>query len=195
MLCLGALSAIYLPIYQTSATPSSEKIAISTNSSRSFINIENMVPGDKITKSLQVINEGNVDFNYKLSVEMESGDQVLFDNLKVTITDKDKDIYNGSIKELNTLNLGELLSFKKNDLLFTVELPKVVGNDVKNKTTVIGFNFVAEGLNESENASGNGNNLPNTATNHFNFLLAGALLLLGGSSILIYVTRKSRIKI
>src|SRR5690606_16632915 len=193
MLCLGALSAIYLPIYQTSATPSSEKIAISTNSSRSFINLENMVPGDKITKSLQVINEGNVDFNYKLSAEMESGDQVLFDNLKVTITDKDKDIYNGSIKELNTLNLGELLSFKKNDLLFTVELPKVAGNEVKNKTTVIGFNFVAEGLNEGGN--GNGNNLPNTATNHFNLLLAGALLLLGGSSILIYVTRKSRIKI
>lgn|SRR5690606_2836300 len=190
ILCIGLLSAIYLPIYQTSAMPTSDVIALSTNPAKSFITFNNMAPGDKVSKSIQVLNDGNVDFNYSLSAIKEVGDQILFDKLSIKVSEKNIDIYEGRLKNLDKLDLGELLSHRKDELLFTVEIPSEVSNEVKRKSTSVAFIFVANGLSESKESTSN--ELPKTATSYFNYFLTGLSIITLGIIFILFKRRMNK---
>ncbi|QFT90557.1 hypothetical protein FIU87_18085 [Bacillus sp. THAF10] len=191
ILCLGALSAVYLPVYQTEATPTSEIIRISTSPSNSFITFSNMAPGDRTTKPLRIMNNGNVDFNYIASAILEKGDQELFDSLLMTITDQTSTLYKGKIHDLQQLSLGSLLSHKDKELFFSVELPREAGNEVKHKSATVEFSFTAIGLTEV-NENGNGVQLPNTASNLYNNILLGTILVIFGL-ITIFIFRRRKV--
>jgi hypothetical protein len=161
---------VYLPIYQTVATPTSEVINISTSPTNSFINLSNLAPGDKIIKPLRITNNGNIDFNFITSAILEKGDQELFDRLLMTITDQATTLYRGSIHDLQQISLGSLKSHKDKELFFSVELPRESGNEVKNKSATVEFSFTATGINESKEIN-KGDKLPTTATYLFNLII------------------------
>ena len=181
-LCLGILAVIYLPISQTTASPTDEKIVISTSPESSFIYFENMAPGDSTTKTLTVNNDGNVDFSYSLSATKEAGDKGLYDQLLVTIKAEEEQIFEGNLNDLDKVNIGDIKSFKKEDITFLVELPKYVGNEVKGKSTTVGIKLSATG----ESTSVPDNSLPKTATNIFNYLFLGIGLLITGIGLYYY---------
>ncbi|WP_449536943.1 TasA family protein [Ferdinandcohnia sp. Marseille-Q9671] len=185
MLCIVTLSTIYLPINETSATPTDLKVNISTNPSNRFIDIENMAPGDIVSKILEVNNKGNIDFNYYVSAIKESGDQRLFEQLWIKITNNNEEIYNGKLIELHEWDIGKILSLKGETLQFLFELPLDSSNESQGKSTKVKFNFVANGL-----VSENNEVLPDTATNISNYLAMGIAFIIGGVAIMVFLKRK-----
>ncbi len=192
LLVMASLSFLFLPFPNAFADASKNVIQLTTSPAHSFINMQNMAPGDTVSEVLIVKNSGNIDFNYFVSAKMEKGEQMLFDQLRLKITKENKTLFSGKLNDLQKFEVGKLESNKRNDLTFTIELPIELGNEFQNKSTTLSIIFTAEGIPASGTA-GNGTNLPVTGTNTFNILAVGVLLVLLGLSYQIPMNKRRKI--
>ena len=131
-----------------------------------LFNITNLYPGQPPSESkqpLKIKNTGNSDFQCSITSKLTSGDQKLFDVLKLNILDdKGVAVYNGSLGNLTEQSLGTIRPRASKTLDFALELPADVDNSYQNLGTSFQFTIVASGGSgdDGDNGSngGNGNN-------------------------------------
>lgn len=155
-----------------------------------LFDIKDMAPGDIGKRTLTIKNGGKKDFNYITSVDLKSGSEKLFNNLLLTVSDNNGELYKGKLGNVNKLESRKLASLEKENLTFTLEFPLYLENEFQGLTCKVEFKFYVEGTLEGA-LPVDGPKLPETGTNTFNFLLAGGVLILTGS-ILQFIFKRRR---
>lgn len=91
--------------------------------------VNGLVPGGFAVESLRIKNEGRIKFAYLMSVERRSGDEVVFNNLKIKILKNWQVIYEGLLKDLK-INVKN--SLETDDLVMILGLDSNA-DDLKDK--------------------------------------------------------------
>ncbi|MGZ4107566.1 MAG: hypothetical protein ACXVDE_07175, partial [Tumebacillaceae bacterium] len=85
----------------------------------------------------------NLDFNTSISASKESGSSLLYNDLQVTVADRDGLLYQGPMRGLQHVAIGTIAKGGKESLTVTAFLPKTVGNEAQRLTTAAAFTFSA----------------------------------------------------
>ncbi len=184
---------------------SSNEIDIETLPKDILFDVDDMKPGDWATRTYTIQNMGSRDMDYYLSAQFESGSEKLYKVLMLEVKDGEESLYSGSLAGFTDLEKRPLSVNDEEELTFTVDFPKELGNEFQGLISDFSILVSAEGnpsaggspdtgAGSSETDSdgvGEGHNLPDTATHMFNLLLAGTALVLIGAAIYLY-SRRSR---
>ncbi len=184
---------------------SSNEIDIETLPKDILFDVDDMKPGDWATSTYTIQNMGSRDMDYYLSAQFESGSEKLYKVLMLEVKDGEESLYSGSLAGFTDLEKRPLSVNDEEELTFTVDFPKELGNEFQGLISDFSILVSAEGnpsaggspdtgAGSSETDSdgvGEGHNLPDTATHMFNLLLAGTALVLIGAAIYLY-SRRSR---
>ncbi|MFD2044973.1 TasA family protein [Ornithinibacillus salinisoli] len=172
------------------------EIDISLSPSDVLFNIDNMKPGDWAERNITIKNAGEYDFEYQMSIRNE-GSEKLFNEFLLEIRDSNDELYTGKLADFEKLPVREITSTNEEELEITVRFPEHLGNEFQGLDAQFTFIFVAEGAEDTdtndrdeESVDGSvgsdkdnkdgGSILPDTATNMFNLLLIGSILLVTG---------------
>jgi len=142
-----------------------------------LFDIENFKPGDWAVREMTIINSGKEDLEYIVTAKLKNGSEKLYNALKVTIEDENKNqLFNGIFSEFENIQPRKLSKSEKEKLYITVQFPPELGNDYQGLTSEVVVIFSASG-NSDEILPSKDSILPNTATNNFNLLVLGLSLL------------------
>lgn len=171
------------------AAGNAKEIDISTSPHNVLFDIKNSKPGDSFTKKLKIHNKGTQSFNYLFSNVFLSGSTKLYNELLLTVTDENGQLFNGKLKDFQKLESRTLKVNNHEDLFLTVTFPYELGNDFQNQNSEFQFKFYVEGT-----LGGllpvNGPKLPTTASQIFKLILPGTFFVLGGGALLAFSKRK-----
>lgn len=187
-------SVLLILIIQSAASnayaDSTEKeIDIMTTPEKVLFELDNMKPGDWAERSLVITNSGTKDFHYLSSATLVSGSEKFYNALILTISDKNGQIYHGSLESFKELKPREIISGGLDELQFKVEFPYEMGNEYQGLASIVEFKFYAEGTIGGV-IPVDGVKLPKTATNILDIILIGVIILTIGTFILIISKRK-----
>jgi hypothetical protein len=171
-----------------------QEIDIVTTPEKVLFDVTNMKPGDWAVRELIVKNGGKQDFNYLFSSKKKSGSTQLFNELLLTVTHGDTELYKGKLGGFSKLDSRALKSGTDETLTLKVDFPEHLGNEYQGQATEVEFKFYVEGT-----IGGllpvDGPKLPNTATDMFNILVVGGVLVFSGAILqLIFAWRRKIIK-
>lgn len=167
----------------------------------SLFDIDDMKPGDWAPRSITVQNEGEMDFQYGVTME-NNGSEKLFNEILLEVHNNDKELYHGKLANFDSLPLRELSVRSSEDLDFTIRFPEHLGNEYQGLDVHFSLLFTAEGkLGKTEEVTidsklgsddvqKSGLTLPSTATNIFTLMLIGVGLLISGG--LLVIIKKKR---
>lgn len=146
-LVVGAITSVgvagtYAEFTAQSANPgntfSAATIALSTDHpSNSIFSATNMVPGDSITRTVEVQNSGTADFTYTITASDENAPSNalwtdLTNGLQITAADGSTQLYSGPISQLTQVSTGVTLGpGAAQTLTFTVSLPTSADNSLQ----------------------------------------------------------------
>ncbi|WML60046.1 TasA family protein [Neobacillus sp. PS2-9] len=156
------------------------EIDLTTNPGKVLFDLTNIKPGDSVTRDLIIKNNGTQDFNYTASSKYLSGSQEFFNKLDFTIKDNAGIIYEGKLFEFNKLSSRILKSKQSEKLQFLIKVPLDLGNGFQGLSTNFQIKLYVEGTLGGV-LPADGPKLPETGTNMFNILVAGAVIVLTGS--------------
>ena len=168
-----------------------KEIDITLSPKETLFDISNMKPGDWAPRTLTVINSGSKDFEYRMELQ-NNGDLKLFNELVLEVKSADQQLYDGKLADFTSMANRKLISGSEENLELTIRFPEHLGNDFQGVQSAFTFAFTAEGkdqtavsastkgLIDSGNVKSSGFTLPATATNIFNLLLFGSILLIVG---------------
>lgn len=114
-----------------------------------FVQVENLVPGDSITRSVTVQNTGSVPFTYTITASSEGASQsALWKNkvygLQVYVSGANGLIFSGPIKDLAGISTGAVVPASGTEvLLYVISLPQSSGNAFQGLNQGIGFTYDA----------------------------------------------------
>ncbi|EKN69493.1 LPXTG-motif cell wall anchor domain-containing protein [Neobacillus bataviensis LMG 21833] len=185
--------AFIFPIKNVDAEGNIKEIDISTSPHKVFFEIINSKPGDVFTKTLIVQNEGTKDFSYLFSNRLLTGSEKIYKELVLTVTDKSGELYKGKLKDYEKLVSRNLKSNTHEELTFSIYFPSELGNDFQRLSCEFQFKFYVEGTLGGI-LPADGPKLPETGTNMFNILVAGAVLVLTGTIFQFIIKRRRRIE-
>jgi len=129
----------------------SKEVAIKTNPENNFISAPNLAPGDVVSKSLQVLNQGQRKFSFNISVEKKTfGWDMLFDILDLKIVDLATGaiIYDGKLKGLTDVAMGQISINNQAVYDFSVRFPGQAGNEYQGRATSVTFVLTAAEVSE-----------------------------------------------
>lgn len=168
-----------------------KEIDIATSPHKVSFDIQNGRPGEIFTKELTVQNNGTKDFSYLAANHFLTGSEKLYNELLLNIKYKNGELFNGKLKDFKKLDPRKLKSNTAENLIFSVEIPLKLGNEFQRLNSEFQFKFYVEGT-----LGGilpvNGPKLPSTATNVFNILATGAVLVLTGSALQFMLKRRGK---
>ncbi|WP_078378991.1 TasA family protein [Sutcliffiella halmapala] len=173
------------------STETTKEIDIMTTPESILFDVTNMKPGDWAERTLVITNKGKKDISYLTSAKLTSGSKKLYNELSLSISDKDGEIFNGKLAGFNKLAPREIKTSAQEELIFTVTFPPELGNDFQGLASEVEFKFYAEGTLGGLIPAENGIKLPNTATDTLNFIIIGGILLMIGI-IVVFIFRKKR---
>ncbi|MFD1849037.1 hypothetical protein [Oceanobacillus bengalensis] len=168
--------------------------------------ITNMKPGDWAPRTAVVQNNGEIEFEYITSVQPNSESLKLYNELILEVTDDNIQLYNGKLSDFNGVSPRELQPGEEDELEFIVRFPEHLGNDFQGLEAEFTIFFKAESdyseQSEEEEVTGSidsgdesgGLALPSTATNIFNYLLVGLILLVTGTVIGLFFLYNRKLK-
>lgn len=111
-----------------------------------LFDLNNMIPGDTESSTVTIQNRGNAPFSLTITAEKVSGDEVLFEELFLTVTKEGgATYYSGSMGGLQALKIED--SFAPGSSVpynFTISLPPESGNETQGKTINVRFVFAAK---------------------------------------------------
>ncbi|MFD0050235.1 LPXTG cell wall anchor domain-containing protein [Actinomycetes bacterium NPDC127524] len=230
VLIIAALLVIYSFIYPSVSEASEQEIDIETNPDQFLFKVGNLKPGDWMPREITIHNAGKRDFNYYSFVEKKHSEKELFENLTLSVQDKNNHfLYKGKLADFKGFPPRFLKSGRSETLQYTVKMPGELGNEFQGSAAAALFKFYAEAPDsavtppqgndggtspdhhdsnpnqpgsipeqqqntDTKHADHNqtGENLPDTATDTYNILLAGVFLTLSGGTLLILQKRKKR---
>ncbi len=136
---------------------SSAVLTITTDHpSGAFVNINNLVPGDTITRSVTVQNGGSAPFTYMITASSVGGPEtVLWKNknkgIQVAVSGNGGLIYNGPISDLLAVPSGIVVPGGNTELLtYVFSLPNSAGNAFQGQNQGIEIRYDATQLPGSE---------------------------------------------
>ncbi|MCT2534620.1 LPXTG cell wall anchor domain-containing protein [Aquibacillus koreensis] len=202
VLVLVAMSVITIPVLAAT-----NPINIETSPDKVLFNVENMKPGDWAEKELTIQNRGEEDFAYNAVVDFKGGSEKLFKEFSLEIHDKDGSLYDGKLSEFQEFDARFLETMHEEKLNLVVSFPPELGNDFQGLSFEVEIKFVAEQiLGDEDETDGetqtpidpteepvDGDILPSTATNTFNYLLIGGLIVIVGGILFYLNKRKQRV--
>lgn len=188
-LCVLITVFLYFSFPNLNVEGNTKEIDISTSPHNVFFEIKNSKPGDTFTKVLNVQNNGSQDFQYLFSNEFLTGSDKLFNELVLTISDKKGELYTGKLKDFKKLNSRLLKVNTSEDLTLSVYFPYELGNEFQNLNSEFEFKFYVKGT-----LGGllpvDGPKLPNTASDMFNIIGIGVVLVMVGGAYYLVGKRK-----
>ncbi|MDF2791158.1 MAG: hypothetical protein K0S80_4260 [Neobacillus sp.] len=167
------------------------EIDLTTNPGKVLFDLTNMKPGDSVSRNLIIKNNGKQDFKYLASSKFLSGSEIFYDKLELTIKDKNGIIYQGKLFEFNKMSPRLLKNNQNENLLFFVQVPMELGNEFQGLMTNFQIKLYVEGTLGGA-IPADGPKLPATGTNTFNYLIAGAVLVLSGSILQFFIKRRHK---
>lgn len=193
ILCFFQLALAFFVPFSIASAESSEKI--STFPEKVLFEITEMAPGRTETKEFTVLNKSEEDFNYSTAFKLKSGSENLYKELIVVVSSVDKILYSGKLADLKDLKSRFLAKATSEKLVFQVKAPTDMGNEFQGLECEIELKFLAKG--EAAVAAPGSGELPNTATNMFNYLVTGLIFVIGGVFIQIYMylRRKTNVNV
>jgi LPXTG-motif cell wall-anchored protein len=186
------LILLFIPFRNSLASQSLEEIDILTTPKTILFNVKDFKPGDRVERTLKIKNNGKDDFKYLASSKLISGSEKLYTQLLLTITGDGKEIFSGKLSDFKKLEPRFLKSNQDEELVFKVEFPKELGNDFQGLNSKVQFKFYVEGT-LGGTIPVDGPKLPETGTDMFNFMFAGAVLLIIGLALEIYRRKKLKV--
>jgi LPXTG-motif cell wall-anchored protein len=207
---------VFIVFGNTFAIASEKEIDINTNPNSYFLKVGNLKPGDWMPRYISISNEGTQNFKYTALIGKKKSVKGLFEELDLLVKKDSEVLFDGKMKDFKGFTPRKLAEGSSEKLFFQVTMPFELGNAFQGSSAEVEIIFIAEGAdqttpdNEGENLSpgidSNGlppkadgtvspelvNKLPNTATNNYNLLLIGGILLSVGSLTLLYNSRKLR---
>jgi len=109
-----------------------------------FDNLDNLLPGDKKSENIKIINKNNKQTNYYLSIDYDKlslKEKLLLKNIKLTITNKNNKVISSNLQNTKKLLLGTYKANGNDELTLTVSLPKNLDNNYSNLITKIKWKF------------------------------------------------------
>lgn len=155
MLCSAALAADGSVTYEGGA----EKFVFLPDSeyrdSDLFGNFKNVMPGDVLEQIVHVKNGTDKQVRIYMRAEGASAaDQDFLNQLQLSVTCKDSDIFDAQADEKAQLAKNTLLgTFKKDgetDLVVTLTVPVDLGSEYMNRTGIVPWTFMVEEIAEEE---------------------------------------------
>lgn len=207
---IGMLASIVLCFSVTGFTVAAEEeneqeITINILPEDVLFDIPNMKPGDWAPRTVVIQNNGDMEFEYVTTLRNESESEKLFNELVLEVSDGEGELYNGKIADFNALSARFLAPSNEEELRFTVRFPEHLGNEFQGLAAQFSLIFSAEGnqsdtdevvsegtIGSGDSDASGGSRLPDTATNMFNLLLIGGLLLAVGGFLIAYNRKKVR---
>lgn len=145
---LSLVIIFLIQVKDTKADESDYEVDISTTPAQFLFEVKNMKPGDWSTSTLEINNDGNLDFNYSISSHQDSGDSYLYNQFLVWVLDSEELLYEGKLSDFTEFPLGTIAAKGSNTLTFMVELPYETGNEAQGKSTSVTFALNAVGHKE-----------------------------------------------
>jgi LPXTG-motif cell wall-anchored protein len=164
------------------------EIDLTTRPGKVLFDLSNVKPGDSVVREFVISNNGFQDFKYITSSNFLSGSEEFYNQLDLTLEDVTGVLYEGKLKDLTGMDPRLLQSNQSETLLFVVKIPMELGNEYQGLSTEFQLKLFVEGTLGGV-LPADGPRLPNTATDMFNLMVAGAALVLGGG---IYYFRNKR---
>ncbi|WP_459500904.1 TasA family protein [Bacillus sp. C1] len=142
------------------------EIDISLDPKEVLFDASNMKPGDWAKRSIRISNEGTKQLSYRIKSEISEGSTKLYEALTVTVKDKQGLLYEGSLTELQSMEKRLLAVGRTDELIYTVHVPKELGNEYQGLQTIVKFIFYAEEPigNGAGTETGTGGPQPSTPT-------------------------------
>jgi len=140
----------FYPVGNTAALENDPVIDITTIPTNRLFHVSNLAPGDIITKTIKIKNDGNIDFHYKITVKHETGSEKLYNQLLLTVMDENEVVYDGKLSKFFDFPLRYLSALHQEDLKLKVTFPKVSGNDYQGMETSMILRFTAESDSPSD---------------------------------------------
>lgn len=154
-------------------------IDISLSSEKTFFDLANLKPGDTVTKMVAIHNNGKEKLAYSFSKRFLNGSQSLYENLELIVKDEKNTLFEGRISKFKKLDPRTIKKGDSDSLSIKLLIPYELGNEFQGIGCEFQMKFYVEGtLNGLLPV--NGPKLPSTATNIFNLIAVGAILILSG---------------
>lgn len=164
-----------------------DQIDLSTTPESQLFKIENMKPGDWLTRELVIRNNSNESLNYDMLAKYVSGSEKLYNQLTLEVLKDDEQIFKGKLSEFTGFTKRTLAESKEETLTFTVEFPPESGNEFQGLQTEMSFQFLTDTndllLGQTAMPSDHGSSLPQTGSliNPIIFYVGGLLLFVSGA--------------
>lgn len=189
-----------------------DEIVLDIKPNEVLFDVDNMKPGDWAPRTVIVQNNGSKAFKYVTTLQPAKQSMKLFNKLLLEVEDSRGELYNGRLADFKQLKPRELNPSKEEEISFTVRFPVYLGNEFQGLDANFILRFSAEGNDSKKDEKaisgtisgaggspgasaagtvGSGFQLPATASNMFNIMLVGLLILGVGGSILLYKKRKT----
>lgn len=165
---------------QISAAINTQEIDIATSPEKILFNVTNLKPGDWAERTFTIINNGKQDFKYLSSSNLKEGSKEFYNELLLKVSDKDKVLFDGKMNDFNKFDPRFIAKNGSEQLFFKVVVPEELGNEFQGLEAEVEFKFYVEGTLGGV-LPADGPKLPNTGTDMFNILVAGAVLVLSGT--------------
>jgi LPXTG-motif cell wall-anchored protein len=172
VICIISLSLL---MDNGEANVKQNEINIKLLPSSSFINADNMAPGDEVSSSLKIYVDHDHAEDVLIKTRMQSGSTPYYNQLHLLVSMEGKVLYKGILSKFQDYKINQVNKNGKT-LFFTISFPKESGNEFQSNKTNVAFDFFGSTTIIGDMQ----NNLPNTATNSFNYLVLGAILILLG---------------
>jgi LPXTG-motif cell wall-anchored protein len=197
-------------------------IDIGLNKEETYIELEALKPGDRIIDSIKIRNQGNVDIIYNHYTELKSGSKKYYDQLIIKVTDSTNCIlYEGMLKDFTKIENRKLIKNSDEELTYEIHIPHELGNEYQGLSASVLLVYYAEedqtpnsnedfndeqdviapkpskvktdtNVNQNTPVGSQGSQLPNTATNIYNLLLIGTVLMTIGLLLFLVTGRLKR---
>ena len=120
-----------------------------------FENFKNVLPGDELTQTITVRNDKDMQVRIYLRAEpVNQASREFLSRLTLTVTCKDKEIFDAAASETAQLTKATLLgTFRKNgstDLTVTLSVPAELGNEYMSAIGFVPWTFIAEEIPDDE---------------------------------------------
>lgn len=142
IITLFSIYLIEIPSIAFALETTGEAFGISIFPTSNFLTAPNMAPGDTVSADLTVKNEGQLDFCYDISAQLDAtNDETynIYDVADLQIKQGTIILYSGKLKDLSKAPIGVLGSQKTDVLNFSVTFPAESGNEYQGKSAEVTF--------------------------------------------------------